>query len=82
MRNFKKSTLISMDLVDNMIKQLYNEIVQIHMEKINNINILQIYFLYKSILEQILLHVVYFLFGSKSLSVVNFIIDFMYKARQ
>lgn len=71
-----------MDLVDNMIKQLYNEIVQIHMEKINNINILQIYFLNKSILEQILLHVVYFLFGSKSLSVVNFIIDFMYKARQ
>lgn len=82
MSNFKKSTLISMDLVDNMIKQLYNEIVQIHMEKINNINILQIYFLYQSILEQILLHVVYFLFGSKSLSVVNFIIDFMYKARQ
>lgn len=71
-----------MDLVDNMIKQLYNEIVQIHMDKINNINILQIYFLYQSILEQILLHVVYFLFGSKSLSVVNFIIDFMYKARQ
>lgn len=71
-----------MDLVDNMIKQLYNEIVQIHIEKINHINILQIYFLYKSILEQILLHVVYFLFGSKSLSVVNFIIDFMYKARQ
>lgn len=41
----------------NMIKQQNNEIVQSNMKKMNNINILQIYFFYELILKQICLHV-------------------------